>query len=403
MRLFYLLYICLLFSINNTSYSFFEDIEFEGELFLSGRYFPSGPEYSSQKNNNSSLALKTEFFYEFEQQDSIVVSPFIRLDSSDSNRSKADLREFLYTSYGEDWELSFGIGQVFWGVAESKNLVDMVNQVDEVEDAFGLTKLGQPLANLTFIRDEGYFEAYVMPYFRPRTLPGKKGRLRTDPHFLKNNPKFEGGNQWTPELALRWLNTYGEIDLSAHLFFGYAKNPSIDIRVIDGITNYGAAYQRIRQLGGTLQRTSGSTLYKMEYIVRDGQRDANRNRNGFISTVTGIEYNFYRIMGDNTDLSLILEYIYDSRRDRSSELLQDDLFMASRWSLNDNFNSEVFVSSIFDLDGDGQTYQFEFSRRITDSLSGTLKSAIYQNGRKGSTLYILRQDSWLEVEFKYFF
>ena len=85
------------------------------------------------------------------------------------------------------------------------------------------------------------------------------------------------------------------------------------------------------------------------------------------------------------------------------ELLQDDLFMASRWSLNDNFNSEVFVSSIFDLDGDGQTYQFEFSRRITDSLSGTLKSAIYQNGRKGSTLYILRQDSWLEVEFKYFF
>ena len=130
----------------------------------------------------------------------------------------------------------------------------------------------------------------------------------------------------------------------------------------------------------------------MEYIVRDGQRDANRNRNGFISTVTGIEYNFYRIMGDNTDLSLILEYIYDSRRDRSSELLQDDLFMASRWSLNDNFNSEVFVSSIFDLDGDGQTYQFEFSRRITDSLSGTLKSAIYQNGRKGSTLYILRQD-----------
>ena len=141
----------------------------------------------------------------------------------------------------------------------------------------------------------------------------------------------------------------------------------------------------------------------MEYIVRDGQRDANRNRNGFISTVTGIEYNFYRIMGDNTDLSLILEYIYDSRRDRSSELLQDDLFMASRWSLNDNFNSEVFVSSIFDLDGDGQTYQFEFSRRITDSLSGTLKSAIYQNGRRGSTLYILRQDSWLEVEFKYFF
>ena len=61
------------------------------------------------------------------------------------------------------------------------------------------------------------------------------------------------------------------------------------------------------------------------------------------------------------------------------------------------------MSSTFDLDGDGQTYQFDLGRRINDSLTGTIRGAIYQNGRPSSTIYILRQDSWLELELKYYF
>ena len=388
---------------NNAAHSFFEDIEFEGELSLSGRYFPSAPEYSGQKHNNLSMALKPEFFTNFEEHGSLVFTPFIRLDNTDPNRSKIDFREFLYTNYGNDWEASIGIGQIFWGVTESKNLVDIVNQFDEVDDPFYQTKLGQPLGNITLIRDEGYFEFYILPYFRERPRPGKKGRLRTDPHFLKRNAKFEGGSQWTPEFAFRWLNTYEDIDISTHAFLGYAREPSIDLRIIDGITNYGAAYQRIRQLGGTLQKTTGATLYKLELITRDGQRDSSGKITEFLASVFGFEHTLYRVFGDQEDLALILEYNFDSRRDKSSDLLQDDLFIATRFSFNDSKNSEIFVSSTFDLDGDGQTYQFDLGRRINDSLTGTIRGAIYQNGRPSSTIYILRQDSWLELELKYYF
>ena len=187
------------------------------------------------------------------------------------------------------------------------------------------------------------------------------------------------------------------------MFLGYAKQPSIDLRIIDGVTNYGAAYQRIRQIGGTIQKTAGPTLYKLELIGRDGQRDSKLKRTDFLASVIGLEHTMYRVLSDNGDLGFILEYNFDSRRGRSSELLQDDLFIAAKFSLNDNLNTELSLSSIFDLDGDGQTYQLDFGKRINDSLTYNIKGAVYQNGRSGSTLYILRQDSWLELEMKYYF
>ena len=100
---------------------------------------------------------------------------------------------------------------------------------------------------------------------------------------------------------------------------------------------------------------------------------------------------------------IYLKYNYDSRRSKSSDSLQDDIFLAARLNLNDAQNTEMLVGSIFDLDGDGQIYQLDFGRRVTDSVTIGIKGAIYQNGRLGSNLYILRQDSWLELNLKKYF
>ena len=48
-------------------------------------------------------------------------------------------------------------------------------------------------------------------------------------------------------------------------------------------------------------------------------------------------------------------------------------------------------------------YQIDFGKRINDSLTFGIKGAIYQNGKYNSNLYILRQDSWLEINFKQYF
>ena len=133
-------------------------MEYKAEITLEAWLFPESPLYNGQEQNNYSIAIEPEIYSEWAEGSNLVFRPFIRLDSEDSNRSHIDIREGIYSWYGEDWESSIGIGQVFWGVTESRNLVDVINQFDAVDDPTFRTKLGQPLINATLIRDTGYYE-----------------------------------------------------------------------------------------------------------------------------------------------------------------------------------------------------------------------------------------------------
>ena len=71
----------------------------------------------------------------------LTFTPFFRLDSSDGERTHLDIRELLWQSYGDTWEVRAGLGKVFWGVTESQYLVDVINQTDLVESPDGEDRL----------------------------------------------------------------------------------------------------------------------------------------------------------------------------------------------------------------------------------------------------------------------
>ena len=52
------------------------------------------------------IAIEPEIYSEWAEGSNLVFRPFIRLDSEDSNRSHIDIREGIYSWYGEDWESS---------------------------------------------------------------------------------------------------------------------------------------------------------------------------------------------------------------------------------------------------------------------------------------------------------
>ena len=137
--------------------------------------------YPGQSNgSNFSLVFQPEFYWNNDEGDQRVsIVGFARADANDSERSHADLREAYWGFTGDSWDLSIGVNKVFWGVAESRHLVDVINQTDLVEDIDGEDKLGQPMINLNLQRDFGELGFYVLPYFRERTFPGSGGRLRT--------------------------------------------------------------------------------------------------------------------------------------------------------------------------------------------------------------------------------
>ncbi len=66
-----------------------------------------------------------------------------------------DIRELSWIHVGNGWESRVGIRKVFWGVTEGRHLVDIINQTDQVDQVDGEEKLGQPMINLSTVRDWG--------------------------------------------------------------------------------------------------------------------------------------------------------------------------------------------------------------------------------------------------------
>ena len=79
----------------------------------------------------------------------------MRWDPGVGRRSRVDFTDLSWQRRRNDWQLRVGIREVFWSVTESLNVVDVIDQQDLIENGAGYTKLGQPIVNLTVMRDWG--------------------------------------------------------------------------------------------------------------------------------------------------------------------------------------------------------------------------------------------------------
>ena len=111
-------------------------IEVSGRLSTETRLYPKSAAHPDQRSHASGLAAEATAYMEDDEGRSITITPFYRYDAGDPERTHADLREayiLLYGDVGDDeWELRLGVDRVFWGVVESRSLVDIVNQTDLV-------------------------------------------------------------------------------------------------------------------------------------------------------------------------------------------------------------------------------------------------------------------------------
>jgi hypothetical protein len=155
-----------------------EPLDVSGYVGVEARIYPAEARYASQHDDwvSPSLSLQPELRWKLDADNTLTLIPFGRLDAHDDERTHWDLREANWLYNAGDWDLRVGLGKVFWGVAESRHLVDIVNQSDLVESQDEEDKLGQPMANLNLITDVGTWSAFVLPYFRERTYAGPCAR-----------------------------------------------------------------------------------------------------------------------------------------------------------------------------------------------------------------------------------
>lgn len=368
-----------------------------GYFAVEGRYFLNDPIHPGQKEQQASIAGQPEFYEEWANT-SFTAASFFRIDSADTERSHFDLREFFVLWYPDDFELGIGIRKIFWGVTESQHLVDIINQTDLVELPDGEEKLGQPMINLSILKDWGTLDFFILPYFRERTFPGRRGRLRGALFVDADQSRFESGAEKSHlDLALRYSQSLGDWDIGFSHFKGTSREP----RFLPGSDAAGRAvlvplYEQIDQSGIDLQRIIDVWLLKLELIHRSGQGPS------FQAWTAGFEYTFTGIFGSKADLGAIGEWLHDSRGEKSSPF-EDDLMLGLRLALNDMDSTEFLLGVIQDLDQSAKMISIEGARRFGDHWKAGLEGLIFLQQSQSDLLFTQRDDDFFQVTLAYYF
>mgnify|MGYP001823035326 CR=1 FL=1 len=370
------------------------DLDLGGSIELQARTFLHSPAWVGQEHQalQGSLISTTEFRWRSEagsQRASLI--PYLRWDTTDSERSLADLREAYWAFEADNYELLVGANTVFWGVTESVHLVDIINQTDFAGDIDGEDKLGQPMVSLTLQRDWGEFSAFVMPYFRERTFAGADGRFRAPLPVDSDTPRYESSDgEEHVDYALRYSHYFGDVDIGVHAFSGTSREPRF-IPSADG-QSLVPAYDQIGQVGVDLQYTRDAWLWKLEAIARDGAEER------FAAAVGGFEYTFYQVGESSSDVGLLLEYQYDGRDEREPVTLADnDVFVGTRLALNDVQDSAVLAGVSYDVDT-GETFvNIEAERRFGDDWFAELRVRVFSGADAGESAYWLQKDDYVQL------
>ncbi len=416
--------------------------------------------YNQQDTQNSppsivpTLSLQPEFYKEFLDGDlGLNFVPFVRITEHGNARADYDIRELNLKYFKGDWTFKVGMDREFWGVTESSNKVDVLNQVDLAGTLGGIQKLGQPMAKVSFASDYGEFSAYWLPYFRTRTFPAQDSALGGLPGVDgdKNKVAFEGKRRrWHQDYAFRWNHTIGDIDVAFSWFDGVDRTPivlpTLDKTTGKVIFNYmdrttgaqldpntleldpltGAAidpnvrtlpaevipgYVLKQQFGLELQYTKGSWIFKSEITAVNSFKQKAEiggyitKKRDYQTFVGGVEYVIPGLFGSPADLTIFSEYLWDSRGNEAISLFQDDIFLAARLNFNDENGTDAVFSVIKDTTNNEALISIGAGRRIGDDwrigLSGITFRGISKE--KAEQALGIRQVDFIQFQIKRFF
>lgn len=366
-----------------------QSLDISGEVAVEGRVFPYQPRFDGQSDDPQfALSGAPELVWEDESV-RVRLSPVARLDSIDDHRSYFDLREAYALWQRGPWEFTLGADVLFWGITESRHLVNIVNQIDALEDVNEESFLGQPMARASLRQGTAQFTAIIMTGFRERDFPSREGRLRPEIRVSSDARYESSAEQWAPDIALRYSVASGPLDVGLSAFHGTSREPRL---VLSDGTVPRPHYDRISQVSLDLQFTDEAWLWKLEALAREGQGDV------FGAAVGGFEWTTPQFAGTTADLGLLAEYSYDGRGpDAPFTALDNDLFLGARLTFNDAQDTTLLIGGVADLNGGAQSFRLEFARRIGDDWTVNVTAQAFAHAKRTSGEVAFEQDDFVSV------
>ena len=380
------------------------EFELAGFVAFETRYFPNRALFPEQGNAeiSPSVVAEPEVVYEWNRRkDRLTFVPFARFDADDDRRTHVDIREANWLHVGKGWDLVIGFDHVFWGVTESRHLVDIINQFDGVEDVDNEDKLGQPMVNVQLQEDWGTISAFVLPGFRERTFPDDDARLRGPLPIDDDDATYDSAaKEAHVDFAFRWSHTIEDWDLGISHFHGTSREPRLILTPrTSGQIVFVPHYDQIDQTGLDVQLTMEAWLWKLEAMTRSGHEKR------FFATVAGFEYTLYQIFETVYDLGLLAEYQYDGRDKAGAPFTAEDgdIFLGTRLAPNDVQSTEVLAGATIDRSSEAVFLFVEAERRIGDRYKIALEGRFSFNEKDDVLLSGISEDDFLTLRLSRFF
>ena len=243
--------------------------ETSGSLEITGSYFPKSLDESFDTNITAEAKVMG---YEELSHFQLVYEFIFRKSLNDSGMDIVEPRQFFLSKTFGEIDAYLGYRHTFWGVAESKNLVDLINQHDLAAGISPDNRLGAPSISFETYLGSGDFQYWYIPRFRERTFNEQNAHpgfgLPVLPAQFAHTKRSKA-----PDHAIRYGNSIGDIDYAMSVFDGTAREPIIRVAEIGSILPY---YERMRSIGLELQYTGDSVLYKFEGLNgTQGEEDFN--------------------------------------------------------------------------------------------------------------------------------
>jgi len=374
------------------------------------RIYPDDPAFAGQRDEIFWPSIYGQFdaTYTWDSgRQQIQVTPFGRYDVYDDRRTHADLREANYSYRGDGWDALIGAHVVFWGRAESRHLVNVINQVDLNENFDGENYLGQPMINVNFTGDWGKLGLFAMTGFRNQTFPGNEARLRGPTRIAAYEPEFEcSADEWCWDFAARYENSFGPLDVGLSYFHGTNREPLFRGIMSGPNFEFQPFYQIMDQFGADAAYAVGNWVFKFEGIYRwnaDNPFVHGSYEDSFFATVFGGEYTFKDPFQEGFDLGVLVEYNWDDRDfAQAGTIFDNDIFAGLRLTLNDETDTHALIGTMIDVRNGSSYVYLESSRRVGEDWRVGLEARVF-TGNDNDPLNAVDHDSYVQLKAtKYF-
>ncbi len=359
--------------------------QWQAQVAVESRLFAGGGLQPEESKAELGLVLWSRAQIEWDERaQRLVVEPFLRVGLLTGERVRFDLRELSWIGRWKSWELRVGMAELFWGVAESRPVIDVINQRYAVGSVRGYEKLGQPLLRLLMIRNWGTLQAILLPRFRERPFEGGAGRLWSPLPVVDDEPVYESPAEADHvDWAVRWSHTLGSVDVGVAHFAGTTRDPRFELDVDrTEATILVPHYDLMAQTSLDVQWTSGSWLWKLEALTRSSVGERHWEAAG------GLEY------APAEYLSVFLEYLFDTRGERSTTSYEHDLFLGGQLLLPEG---RVQAGVYLDTDSGNTILKAGAARRLNDFLTLDLQGRVFLGAASREPAHATRQDSFLAL------